>query len=345
MIVHKYFDYVLDTIDREEQLHKSYLKLSHRNIALNFTSVELANEILPLFDLLILSKKPSAVELTIYVVDNSTLKHKIKLPEIVDAKSIKDERDVDLSKGHYQIIYYKNWDKLLLFDHKATIGICIYSSFHNIAWWEKSAYLKEIFHIWSKEIPAQLIHGGAIATDENNGYLLVGKGGSGKSTSSINLMLNGYKYIGDDYVWVEFGDDGNNKVVSLYQTAKLRTDNFLENFMHLEEYLINPDSFRQTKAILKPDELLQKSWIRTAKIKGIIHPEITNGDTSSIKKNNSLNTFLSLAPNTIMQQTLNRKTSHKKLSYLINTSKCYRWKLSTNTNTNIAAFTNFVEQK
>ena len=73
MIVHKYFDYVLDTIDREEQLHKSYLKLSHRNIALNFTSVELANEILPLFDLLILSKKPSAVELTIYVVDNSTL--------------------------------------------------------------------------------------------------------------------------------------------------------------------------------------------------------------------------------------------------------------------------------
>ena len=344
MIVREYFEYVLDAIHRGEQLQTSYLKLSHRNIALNFTSVELTNEILPLFELLTLTEKPSAVELKIYVVDNSALKHKIKLPEIIDTVPIEDGIDVDLSKDHYQIIYYRYWNKLLLFDHKAKIGICIYNSIQDIAWWEKSAYLKEIFHIWSKELPAQLIHGGAIATGENNGYLLIGKGGSGKSTSCINLMLNGYNYLGDDYVWVEFGDDGNNKVVSLYQTAKLRTDNFLKNFMHLEKHLINPDSFRQTKAILKLDDLLQKRWIKTAIIKGILHPKITNGDTSSIEKNSSLNTFLSLAPNTIMQQTVNRKNSYKKISYLINTSKCYRWKLSTDINTNIDVFTNFVEQ-
>lgn len=66
-------------------------------------------------------------------------------------------------------------------------------------------------------------HGAAIATG-GRGVLLGGRGGSGKSTTSLLCLEAGFDFAGDDYVLVDPGTGGDHTppyVHSLYSTAKV----------------------------------------------------------------------------------------------------------------------------
>ncbi len=47
---------------------------------------------------------------------------------------------------------------------------------------------------------------GAVVGDERGGLLLVGAGGSGKSTTALTAALAGMRYVGDDHCAVALGD-------------------------------------------------------------------------------------------------------------------------------------------
>jgi serine kinase of HPr protein (carbohydrate metabolism regulator) len=59
----------------------------------------------------------------------------------------------------------------------------------------------EMFLSWKDKT---LLHAGAVA-DQQGAYVFTGSGGVGKTSSIINLIRNGYSYLGDDWLIVGNG--------------------------------------------------------------------------------------------------------------------------------------------
>jgi hypothetical protein len=81
--------------------------------------------------------------------------------------------------------------------------------------------LAEIFSAW---FPAQgmvLLHAAAVG-DDDGAVLLVGNGGSGKSTTAVACSQAGIGFLADDFCLLEPGP--TPRVHSIYRSAKLRRD-------------------------------------------------------------------------------------------------------------------------
>ena len=80
-----------------------------------------------------------------------------------------------------------------------------------------------------------------------SGALLVGKGGSGKSTSALGSLASGWRYIGDDYCLLAL--NGIPQIHSLCTSAKLNAYH-LENFPTLLSAISNSKELTSETAIL-----------------------------------------------------------------------------------------------
>jgi hypothetical protein len=82
--------------------------------------------------------------------------------------------------------------------------------------WVASFPLRNFFHWAYQGIGWRIIHAGTLAID-GQGVMLVGKGGSGKSGTTLAGIVAGLDSAGDDYLAVENGDEG----VYAYPVMKL----------------------------------------------------------------------------------------------------------------------------
>ena len=87
--------------------------------------------------------------------------------------------------------------------------------------WEVAAPLRTMLGWWAAGQGAQLAHGAAVGIGDD-AVLLVGRGGSGKSTTALACLDRGLRYAGDDYVLLRPDGGGPPTVHSLYRTGKLR---------------------------------------------------------------------------------------------------------------------------
>ena len=88
--------------------------------------------------------------------------------------------------------------------------------------WECSTPIRHILHLWLASRGVQFVHAGAVGRPEG-GCLIVGKSGSGKSTSTLSSLGTDLLYAGDDYVGVSLADDGSAYAHSIYGCGKLET--------------------------------------------------------------------------------------------------------------------------
>jgi hypothetical protein len=84
--------------------------------------------------------------------------------------------------------------------------------------WTAAAPFRTLLSWWLTAHDAQLIHGAVVGTADG-GVLIVGKGGVGKSTTSLSCLAAGFRFVGDDYVVLAGGE--RPTAFCLYQTAKL----------------------------------------------------------------------------------------------------------------------------
>ena len=111
--------------------------------------------------------------------------------------------------------------------------------------WELGSPLRIIFHWWLRQAGLQYVHAGAVGRPEA-GVLLVGKGGSGKSTTSLTCLNSELKYVSDDYCLIS--TDPVAAAHNLYNTGKVRVDN-IHRVPHLKPFISNMDKLDQDKAL------------------------------------------------------------------------------------------------
>lgn len=336
----QYFDEALSLFQELPSYHTDQLRLADRTIHLRTPSMELRDRLFPSLVHLIDTDEADAPELTIWYAEDKHLPEKLNAPPWDGFNG--QGYNSSIPQDDVQLFFQPWQTQLFLYSRSKRTGIYWVQKTEDVPWWECTFSFRAIFHLWTWDLPAQLVHAGAMSKD-GAGVLITGKSGSGKSTSCLNLLRAGYDYLGDDYVWVEIGE--NVKVFTLYQTAKIEPENLNERFSDWKPFIRNKDEYRTQKAIFDIKELFPKAATSSSIIKAILLPTVANQETTLFQRINPMHALMAMAPTTLHHLPHNRQNAYQKLMSVSSSLPSYHWHLGRDTNQFITSFHHFLKNE
>ncbi len=169
-----------------------------------------------------------------------------------------------------------------------------------LPYWEHAAPARMILSWWLNEQGCNLVHGAAVGTADG-GALIVGKGGSGKSTTALLSLLAGLSYASDDYVIVEGNRRGEGPYVhSAFGSGKL-DERQAERFPELASSIVNPDRAEDEKAVFLVNRFAPERMTTGFPLRTVIVPRITGRPDTAVRPGSAVAALSALAPSTIFQ--------------------------------------------
>lgn len=166
-----------------------------------------------------------------------------------------------------------------------------------LPYWDYTAPFRHLLSWWLDAQGLRQVHGGAVGT-EDGGVVLVGPGGSGKSTTALSTLRDErLRYAGDDYVAV--GSDPAPVVHSLYCSGKVHPQD-LHRLPHLEPALADgaqPDE----KAVFYIEQPFPGRSIAGFPLRAIVVPRVTDRRAARALPGTRAEALAALAPSTIFQ--------------------------------------------
>lgn len=191
-------------------------------------------------------------------------------------------------------------------------------------YWEQATPVKYLLDWWMSQRGLKQVHAGAVGTPEG-GVLLVGKSGSGKSTSTLSCLQSDLLYAGDDYVGVAI--EPEPYVHSLYTSGKIMPDH-VERLPFLLPVVANPDDLGIEKAVVYVHEHWPQAVTPGFPLRALLAPRVTPGlTTSRIVEVSRAEGLAALAPSTVFQMHTQARQSLAQMSRLLGRIPCYRLEL------------------
>lgn len=190
----------------------------------------------------------------------------------------------------------------------------------SIPYYETGAPLRTIMNWWFTSRGFQVVHGGAVGTADG-GVLLVGKGGSGKSTSCLSCIGSTLKYAGDDYCIVT--SNPSPHVYSMYQTAKLKGPRDLERFPDLAEFASNLDQIEKEKILFFLGEHAPEFLEPDFPLRAVLVPTVQKESKARIEPISRAAALHALAPSSIFQNSGAAHSEFDAMSNLVKTLPCF----------------------
>lgn len=166
-----------------------------------------------------------------------------------------------------------------------------------LPYWEPAAPLRQILHWWFPSRGVQLLHGASVGTPQG-GVLLVGRGGSGKSTCALSALASDLLYAGDDYVAVR--DGSSPWVFSAYCSGKLEPGHS-KLLPHLPPPSFDPDESLEEKAVFFVHERFPDRTCQGFPLRAVLVPRITGTMRPRMVPIDVGAALRALAPSTLMQ--------------------------------------------
>ncbi|MBC8103767.1 MAG: serine kinase, partial [Cytophagales bacterium] len=191
--------------------------------------------------------------------------------------------------------------------------------------YECGAPLLTIFHWWLRTQGCQVVHSAAVGTDEG-GVLLVGKGGSGKSTTAAACLGSTLRYAGDDYCAVRLAP--SPRVHSLYSSGKVCAPD-VPRYPHLESALSNRARLGEEKALYYLAPHLPDALSQGFPLHAILLPRVTGSPETRAIRISPAAGLLALAPSTLFQLPGAGSDDFERLSALVRQVPSYALELGT----------------
>lgn len=202
---------------------------------------------------------------------------------------------------------------LVIYDRSTRQGWTRFARPDGLSPWERATPFRMLLHQWSAAEGLQLVHAASVGAP-GGGVLLVGRGGSGKSTTALACLAAGLGYAGDDYCLVEPGE--RPWVHSLYLSGKgnARTAALLPT---LRDALLRAPDTTDGKSILFADDVRPAAVVVGFPLRGIVVPRIVGGPTSQLQPLSPTAALRALAPSTLLQLPGGRAGGLGRLSGLV----------------------------
>ncbi|HYZ79487.1 MAG TPA: hypothetical protein VE596_19160 [Gaiellaceae bacterium] len=204
-----------------------------------------------------------------------------------------------------------------------------------LPYWDYTAPFRHLLSWWLDAEGFRHVHGGAVGTAEG-GVLLVGPGGSGKSTTALASLLDErLRYAGDDYVAV--GSGPAPAVHSLYCSGKVHPED-LSRLPHLEALLADGNPADE-KAVFYVESATAGFPLRA-----IVLPRVTDRRAARAIPGTQAAALAALAPSTIFQLHPPAREALAQMAQLVRRVPTYVLELGTDVETIPAELLRLLEQ-
>jgi len=201
-------------------IHERHYKIAGLTVRLQFAGPALLSCITPA--LAHLEFPPTSTEhvLTVRLWDSASAN--IAMPPApipIEGFTIRGELN-GFNHGRHHAAYDPTGRILSLYDEKKGLGWFCAHDASTVPTFERAAPLRWIFGWLLRNHGRQLVHAAGVGI-ERGGVLIVGRGGAGKSNTSVGCLLAGLDFVGDDFCALAVSP--RPTIFSLYSSAKLRT--------------------------------------------------------------------------------------------------------------------------
>ena len=212
---------------------------------------------------------------------------------------------------------------LCVFDPGASCAAFVLPDAALLPFWEWAAPFRLIFHWWSEMQAGQLTHAAAVGIN-GQGVLLVGPGGSGKSTTAVACLDAGLQYISDDYTLVTM--TAGPVAHALYGSAKMRSD-FLPRALPGWSGRVARQIGPERKSMFLVDRWAPAQLVDRLRLRAICVPRITAASRARLELGSAKQALLALAPSSMNQLPTDRRQSFDFLRRLVESLPTYTLRL------------------
>lgn len=215
-----------------------------------------------------------------------------------------------------------NW---IVLDRERRLAVTWTASAARLPDWEDSFPLRTLLHWLSSGYDCCLAHAAVVARD-GHGVLLTGRGGSGKSTTTVAALFEGLGTCGDDFVMVDQAAPGP-AAFCLYDTIKL-DEPALARFPELAARVANPERAADQKARIHLSDVMPGRLVASVPLIGVVQPVITDDAMPSLQPVSPGVVLRALAPTTLFLLRGEETVLADKLARLVRTLPTWQLRLT-----------------
>jgi len=220
----------------------------------------------------------------------------------------------------FQALHQPGSDVLSVLSAQADVGWFWTPDVGRLPHWDYAAPFRHVLSWWLGARGRQHVHGGAVGIP-SGGVLLVGRGGSGKSTAALSTLLDRrFRYAGDDYVALRGGT--TPFVHSLYSSGKVHPAD-LGRLPHLRAAVANGHRLDDEKAVLYVKREFPHAPIAGFPLRAILMPRVTERRSARILDATHAAALSALAPSTILQRRPPAREALSELSRVVQRVPAY----------------------
>lgn len=266
-----------------------------------------------------LAAEPGAApELTIYAWDSSdSSAAQPALPKLEPGSP--RGTTVYSSDPERQLVSRPALGQLSGYDRGTATGWFWCRDLRELPFWERAAPFRQILHWWLPQRNVLFVHAAAVGY-ASGGLLLVGAGGSGKSSCALASLGSELLYAGDDYVAVQLGPEP--RVVSLYSSGKL-TPGHATLFAHLPPASFVGDGGVEEKSVFYVGERFPDRMCEGFPLRAIVAPRV-QGDAPRVGPLPAVEALAALAPSTLLQLVPARQEALSAMAGLLTSIPAFR---------------------
>jgi hypothetical protein len=194
-----------------------------------------------------------------------------------------------------------------------------------VPYYETASPLRTILAWWARGLGYQVVHG-AVAGDARGGVLIAGKGGSGKSTTSLACLEAGLLYAGDNNVVI--AEAPVPLAYSLYSSATLEPHHILR-FPRLLPGIQNTCRLDTEKALLLVGQMYPDRIAVELPVRAILLPRVAGRPETRLTPASPAAALAALAPSSIFSLPGAGSGSFSALARFVRTIPCYVLELGT----------------
>jgi hypothetical protein len=290
-----------------------WLRIARRIVRFRFAGARISEVIAPVFAHLQTSPQPTA-DLTILLWDAASTG--IDLPPIQWQPHDLDRAGKVRSfcDARFAAVHEPDTGQFWMLDRRSATAVVWMNDVDAVPLWDRIHPLRKLLHAWARGFGADLVHAGAVGID-GAGVLVVGPGGTGKSTTVLAAMQAGLSAAGDDYVLVDAGSPSGPPPTAhaptahaLYGTMRLHQahlDRFPALMTHHDHVFEEPWSgqAKVTSYISRhlPDRLTAEVRLVGIVIPQVVSPQVALHESLEVARETPARALLALAPSSLLQ--------------------------------------------
>lgn len=225
-------------------------------------------------------------------------------------------------EGDLSALYNPDFDQWTILDHARRRGLMWVAEDEQIPFWEEGAPFKLVLHWFLGPTRFCLVHGGIVG-NRRHGCMLLGAGGSGKSTTVAASFDQGLTVCGDDLALIE--DCGSHwRAWGLYDALKLDPAGQKPIPARLAEAPSVPCG---DKRLMRYSDLDPDRFAENMKLTALVQCVVAHATRTAIKPASPAAILRALAPPTIFLLRGREDSTLKKIGNLVRSLPGYRLEL------------------